>query len=328
MPVKESEYQQLLDHWDVGDIKSIVTPPTGTINTIRILTTDRGIYVLRVYRHQSSERIEREHRVVSWLHEQGIPAVVPLRTIEGNMLVVHSGFFVTLLPYISDAQFRRDELQGSQIIEMGRFLGRLHNALEKCPFTDIPPVKFDIDRSATLSGINRIEGIIRSIDKPQPTDVYALKRLTTRRDWVESRSCEDTSHLWSLPLQVVHGDYQETNVFFKEDSISAVIDWDKVYMAPNVWEVIRTIHLMLEFDTERSIIFVKAYNRERPISINELDIASHCYGLMRAYDLWLFEGIYDDRNERLRQFIRPGGFVPIENKWSRLSPKLRDIQKV
>jgi Ser/Thr protein kinase RdoA (MazF antagonist) len=196
----QTECQQLADYWDIGSIQSIDIPETGTINTIRILTTDTGKFVLRVYQHHIRQRIETEHRVVAWVAEKGIPAVVPIRTRDG-------------------------------------------------------------------------------------------------KDFVEDKGQE----------------------------VSAIIDWDKVYTAPAAWEVVRALHLMLRFDLDQSITFLKAYQEIDPLSIETLDVVIHCYGLHRAYELWLFEEIYDHGNDRLRRVMYPGKFVPVADDWAKLRPKILEI---
>ena len=75
---------------------------------------------------------------------------------------------------------------------------------------------------------------------------------------------------------------------------------------------------MLEFDPDSSRTFVLAYREKRTLSCEALDLAAHCYGLMRAYDFWLYEEIYELGNDRLRQFILPGHFRPIEEAWRQL----------
>ena len=45
---------------------------------------------------------------------------------------------------------------------------------------------------------------------------------------------------------------------------------------------------------------------------------------MRAYDLWLYEGIYLEGNDQLRQWVKPGNFIPVEKDWDRLRPALSD----
>lgn len=321
----KAECQVLADHWDVGVVQSVVIPQTGTINTIRVLTTDKGRFVLRVYRHHILERIETEYRIVTWVAEKGIPAVVPLTTRDGENFVEYEGQFVTLLPFAVGKQIARDQLQVCDVHVMGRLLGRLHRVLETFPSENMSPVWVKIEPVGTLEGIDRLEGVIRAIKNPQETDEYALSQLISRREWLLGREVEDVSGLFELPYQVVHGDFQETNVFFDEGEVSAIIDWDRVYTAPTVWEIVRALHLMLRFDLDHSVAFLKAYRETHAFSMDDLDVAVHCYGLHRAYELWLFEEIYDYGNDRLRQFVYPGEFVPIAEEWARVRPTVLEV---
>lgn len=321
----ERECQELAQHWDIDSVQSVDIPETGTINTIRILTTGNGRFVLRVYRHQSRDRIETEHRVVKWVAEKGIPAVVPIKTRDGEDYVEHKGQFVTVLPFASGKQIPRDQLQAVDVEITGHFLGHLHNVLEGFSCENIAPVWVKIEPTGTLAGIDRLVDVVRAIENPQPTDVYALKRLTSRREWLQGRALDDVSGIFELPFQVVHGDYQETNLFFEKGQISGVIDWDKIYTAPAAWEVVRALHLMLHFDLDHSITFLKAYQETNSLSLDVLDVVVHCYGLHRAYELWLYEEIYDQGNDRLRRFVYPGEFVPIADDWARLRPKVLEI---
>lgn len=321
----ESECQILADYWDVGTIRSVAVPELGTMNTIRILKTDRGTFVLRVYRRGVLKRIETEQQVVAWVGARGIPAVLPLQTGDGKRFVVYREQFVTLLPFVSGYQISRDQLQLRDIEVMGRFLGQVHRVLAAYPIADVPSVKIRIEPDETLAGIDRLEGIVRAIKEPQLTDEYALARLTSRREWLKGRGVEDVSAFSQLPFQVVHGDFQETNVFFEHGEVSALIDWDKVYTAPAVWEVVRVLHLMLHFEPSQCVAFLKSYREVNRFSLEALDVAVHCYGLYRAYDLWLYEEIYDQGNDRVRQFVNPGPFVPVADDWARVWPKVLDV---
>lgn len=318
----QAECQRLADHWGVGVVQSVATPETGTINTIRILKTDQGRFVLRVYRQAIRARIENEHSVVAWAAQRGIPAVVPLRTVEGKTYVEYEERFVTLLPFVGGKQIVRDQLDVDDVRVMGRFLGHVHRVLQKHPIVDIPPVRIQIEPEQTLAGIDRLEETICAIKNLQPTDDYALTRLRSRRAWLQRRGAEDISGLAQFPFQVLHGDYQETNVFFDRGEISAIIDWDKIYCAPAAWEVVRALHLMLHFEPIQSVAFLNAYRETNALSIESLDVAVHCYGLSKAYDLWLFEEIYEGGNDRVRQFIRPGEFVPVAEDWARVRQEM------
>ncbi len=61
--------------------------------------------------------------------------------------------------------------------------------------------------------------------------------------------------------------------------------------------------------------FLAAYRAVLPLADAALDLAAAYYGWARAHDLWLYEAIYSDGNDRLRQFIEPGGFVPLADRW-------------
>lgn len=318
----EAACQKLADYWDIGRIQSVEIPETGTINTIRVLTTNQGRFVLRVYRHHILERIETEHRIVTWVAQRGIPAVVPLETRDGETFVEYDGQFVTMLSFAAGKQISRDQLHVRDVEVMGRFLGQVHRVLAAYPIVDIPAVDIRIEPEETLAGIDRLEGIVRAIKEPQLTDEYALARLTSRRKWLQGRGKEDISAFSHLPFQVVHGDFQETNVFFEMGEISALIDWDKIYVAPDVWEVARVLHLMLHFEPSQCVALLKSYREKNGFSLETLDVAVHCYGLYRAYDLWLYEEIYDRGNDRVRQFVNPGSFVPVADDWAQVRSEL------
>ena len=124
---------------------------------------------------------------------------------------------------------------------MGVFLGRLHGVLAECPFRDIPTVHIDLDREKTLAEIDRLYAQIQSIDCQTETEEHSLRRLEGRRSWLASRSADGSIATNTDDAHPLHGDYQETNVFFLGNQVCGIIDWDKVYRAPPAWEVARTL---------------------------------------------------------------------------------------
>jgi Ser/Thr protein kinase RdoA (MazF antagonist) len=59
-----------------------------------------------------------------------------------------------------------------------------------------------------------------------------LRRLLERRDWLRSSSAPRLPDLSHLGCQVLHGDYQDANLFFRGHEVSAIIDWDQSYATP------------------------------------------------------------------------------------------------
>jgi hypothetical protein len=46
------------------------------------------------------------------------------------------------------------------------------------------------------------------------------------------------------------------------------------------------------------------------------------WGWFRAHILWFYETLYREGNERVRRFLRPGGFVPFEVRWQAVMKEL------
>ena len=75
---------------------------------------------------------------------------------------------------------------------------------------------------------------------------------------------------------------------------------------------------MFRFAVAPCCAFLAAYRALLPLNTHDLDVAARCYGLKRAHDLWMYAAIYDDGNDRVRAFMHPEGFVPIEAQWAAL----------
>ena len=160
--------------------------------------------------------------------------------------------------------------------------------------------------------------MIRALPSRTVSDKYALKRLEGQRTTVQHEATGNLDELASLPSQAVHGDYTETNLFFENGRVSAIIDWDQFYVIPRAWEVVRTLDIVFRFAPQPCRAFLAAYRVIQPLTMHDLDVAARCYGLVRAHDLWMYAAIYDQGNDRVRAFIRPEGFVPIATHWEAL----------
>lgn len=110
----------------------------------------------------------------------------------------------------------------------------------------------------------------------------------------------------------------ESNVFFHDCAVSAVIDWDKAEVRDPAEEIVRAMHLSLGLDVGLCRGFLDGYRRVLPVSVDDLDGAARAYSDHRAYDLWLYETIYLEGDDRPRRFLTPGTFTPFIDDWKRV----------
>jgi homoserine kinase type II len=312
----------MLTAWHVGEVRSVSMPSTGTINRTLLFETASGSYVLRGYRHAERAPVEREHAAIAHARARGIPAVAPLPLPSGGTILDRGGRFYALFPRADGTHVVRAALTPAHIAAMGGFLARLHVALADVPLETAARRDLAIDPAATLARIDRLEAIIRARPALGEQDQWALAQLSGRRDWILRSSPQYMPDLAPLGWQVIHGDFQETNLFFRSERVSAIIDWDQTYVASRAWEVVRTLDLSFGFAPGPGRIFLDGYRTYTQLNANELDLAAAAYALMRAHDLWIYEVIYLAGDDRPRRFVAPGPFVPLAERWAALKPYL------
>jgi len=317
-----AEQRDLLQRWQLGPVRAVAEAATGTVNQTLLVTTDRGRYALRTYRHDERLPIAREHAIIAHVRARGLPAVGPLPLPDGGTILEHGGRFHALFPRASGRQIPRHALGPDEALAMGTCLGQLHRALADLPAAWRARRAFAIDRGATLAGIARIELAIQGRTTHDATDAAALAWLADQRAWLAR--CAADAHIDLSPLehQVIHGDYQETNLFFTPARVSSVIDWDQTYLAPRAWEVLRTMHFAFGFASALCRPLLAAYRAVFPLPLADLDHAVAAYALKVGHDLWIHEEYYLHGNGRVRQFFQPGGFVSPATHWAHLRPLL------
>lgn len=304
----------LLAAWGAGYALTAHQPPTGTINATLLLETPAGAFVLRAYLRADAATILREHHLIAHAAARGAPAVAPLPLPDGATFLERAGLLYALFPRARGQQLARGELGSAAATAMGRGLAELHAALADAPFHLARARSFEHDTPATLATIARYLELARG-------DELLVRHLEGQRGYLEAGG-DHGSSLDGLPRQVIHGDYTETNLFFADGRVSAVIDWENNYVAPRAWEVLRTLHLAFDFEPVRCQAFVAGYRECEPLTLDELDQAAAAYGQMRAHDLWIFEAVLVRGDPRPRRFLDPAGFRPVLPRWATLRPLL------
>lgn len=308
--------QTLLDAWGVGEILALQEPEGGTVHRTLLVQTAQGRYALRIYRYSVRAPVECEHRLIALARARAVPAVAPLPLPDGATLLEHAGTFAALFPHAPGRQIPVEQLRPPEIAAMGRTLARLHLALSGLSHDLVPRRSFEVRREPTLEQIGRIIERLRTQPVLSPDDQHVLTRLLGQRTYIERATPARPGPLLELPLQVIHGDFQLSNLFFSGEELAGIIDWDQAYLAPRAWEVIRTLDLVFGFAGPRSRAFLDAYRSVQPLGTEELDTAAIWYSHLRAHDLWLYETLYVQGNERVRRFVPPGPFVPLIERWA------------
>lgn len=217
---------ELLLEWKLV-ARAVDRPTTGTMNDIWIVETASGPVVLRGHRRTDRQRVDFEHMVMDHARALGVPVPTALRTASGQQVTERDGRLFSVFACANGAQVERDALKSGHALALGVMLGKVHRALRLLDVGDAPRPGRGRGHPAALA--SRLDDLLRRIaERPDPRneDAWAIARLQSRRYLDRCRDLE-----WPVEPpsseQVIHGDYQDSNVFFEAGAVSAVIDWDK-----------------------------------------------------------------------------------------------------
>ncbi len=315
-----------LSAWRLGPILGATVPATGTVNRTTLVQTSGGAYAFRAYRRRAEgqARAEWEHTAISHAADRGLPVCRPLPLPDGGTVWEGGGELFALFPLAVGRQVRREKLGDGEVTAAGRCLAQVHLAFADFPITQARAKTFAFDTAGTLERLARVEAAITGRATRTDADRAALRHLAGCRQWLQQAAAldEDRQCLFAaLPHQVVHGDFQETNLFFNGGDVSAVIDWDQCGVAPRAWEVLRALHLMLGLAPGPCRALLAAYRNLCPLPQRELHEAAACYGVLADQNLWVYEAVYLEGNDRVRRFLTPGAFVPFDARWRDMTSK-------
>jgi Ser/Thr protein kinase RdoA (MazF antagonist) len=239
-----------------------------------MLETDKGRFVLRAYWYKDRLPVEREHAIIAYARRQGVPAVEPAALPDGETILAHEERFYALFPHAPGQQMPKRALGRNEAVAMGSFLAQLHCALREYEHDKVAQRTLAVESAVTLKHIADLEQLIRARPTLDALDQAVLRQLTERRDWIEHAPENDLTNLLQLEQQVIHGDYQETNLFFDARHVIAIIDWDQAYVASRAWEIVRTLDLVFSFEPTLCCAFLDAYWAALPLDLSELEIAT------------------------------------------------------
>ncbi|MFC7619716.1 phosphotransferase enzyme family protein [Microlunatus sp. GCM10028923] len=308
--------------WQLEPVISVERAASGTMNETFVVTTAVRRVVLRRHRRTDRSLIEREHAVITHAISRDVPTPSALRTPAGDVVVSRGGTFYSLFSHARGTQVDRDQLTVAKAGAMGRTLARLHLALADC--SAAPPARppTPVDRSRTEDQLSELLSLVVESPVRSEPDRWAEEHLRTKLDWLSGHP-DPVRHLVPTEsMQAVHGDYQESNLFFTGDEVSDVIDWDKTETRWPANELVRTLDLSCRLHPDLSAALLAGYRSVRDVSRRDLDRAADNYSLDQLHGHWVFDEIYRHGNDRARAFLEPGPYVPFTDRWAELGPAL------
>jgi homoserine kinase type II len=311
------QVRDLLQAWPLGNVLHIQRARGGATHRVYRIDAERGAGFLRIYRRPDERVAQREHDLIAYVRAQGLPAPALLRARSGKTLMEHASSLCALYEPAQGQQRRGSELTVAQVSAAAELLARLHRTL--ATQEDVGYVQWTLrwDGPAWIQRLEHVESQLLERGLQDETDRYALERLRAQREWLAHPDCVHAYRPRSA-AQVVHGDYQDANLFFDGERVSCVIDWEQAAFMPRGYEVARACWFMFRACPEPTLGFLRAYRQHNPLSSAELDDGARAWATFADHHVWPIEEAYLHGNDAARRYIPHAPFRPFLEVWAQL----------
>lgn len=305
---------KILDAWPLADVISVTEILSGATNQVfRVECRDRVAF-LRIYRRSDRELAVREHALIRHVASHGLPAPLPISTLTGETVVEYAGKIAALYEPAHGAQRTTDALTIEHARAAGRTLADLHSILKDLSDAGYASRTLAWDGPKWVERLNVVERALLARSERTATDSWALERLAAQRAWLRQVHCPH-GYFPSFAAQIIHGDYHHANLFFDDERVTAIIDWEEAVLLPRAYEVVRACSFMFRCAPELTQAFLAAYRSSDPLSELELADGAASWGCNADHHVWPLEEVYLHGNDRARRFIPPAPFRPFAEQW-------------
>lgn len=294
--VSDEELAQFVAEYEIGAVLACKGIAEGVENSNYLLQTETGPYILTLY----EKRVVREDlpyfiELMEFLARHGIPCPTPLHGRDGQSLRELCGRPAAIVTFLEGMWPRR--IQPYHCAALGKALGQLHVASASFPMSRRNDLSVNAWRSlfdSCKSRADEIEGGLADL-------------LADELDYLEANWPTD------LPVGICHGDLFPDNVFFREKTLSGLIDF---YFACNdqvAYDVSVCINAWCferdhSFNVTKARLLLANYRKVRPFSQEE--VAALPVLARGSATRFLLTRLYDWLHRPEGAFVRPKN--PIE----------------
>lgn len=293
------EISNVLSRYRLGKLKAVLPALGGMTSDNWLVETEQGKYFLRRRNpYFTPDSIDFEMGLIEHLVALGFPAAPLVRTGDGYLRVCVVGNYWELYEYLSGERFSPTNL--AQIRSSARMLARFHLSAAGYKARPIPERTVDLNRIGRFIDIfeEELKARTRSLGLVLAPSLVGF--FKSQADLV----LEGIRPLLKQPLVLVHGDFQPSNLLFKGDRATALLDYGDAGFSYRAYDVARAI---LRFSTlrpdygsqqdidpvldlERIRAFIGSYQSELPLTKEEISVIPDLLRGIYLYDTGFFLG--------------------------------------
>jgi Ser/Thr protein kinase RdoA (MazF antagonist) len=298
----EPEVRTALAHrFALGAVIACEPIAEGLMNPNWKLTTGSGVYAVKRLRDAGPDEVRRQHAVLPQLAARGVPVPPTRTTRDGDSLAEIDGGWYAVAGWLPGIHRGGPELSVAACRALGDLVGRIHAGLREL----LPAPRSLADEPRTvaevLAELDRLgEAAAAGSDD---FDRFATAEIAYRKGLLREIGHRRPPFDPAVrPVGWTHGDLNDLNLLFRGETVSGVLDWDRLAVRPYGLEVVRTVTLLFAIgargvDLRRTAAFAAGYRDRFEIVGEALRDAAHRRWWTLVTDTWFLK-LHYDRGDR------------------------------
>jgi Ser/Thr protein kinase RdoA (MazF antagonist) len=227
-------------------------------------------HVVRVYGPWvTAERLQELQRIRQILRSRGIPVAELKPARDGSSICTFDDCVVEVERYVGGIPMKT---WNQVLIGMGA-LGQVHTLMADLDIDAPPPVANHLPEELALAGTEDVLRVMRAWQSTASEERYI-------------NAVEALAHLlpvMNLPVQLVHGDFKDNNVIFRDEELVAVLDFDFMGVRPRIDDLALPLHTMLQRGEKMGKVrkLVEAYNSGCSVPLSAQERRALPYAMAR-----------------------------------------------
>ncbi|MBN1792599.1 homoserine kinase [Candidatus Woesearchaeota archaeon] len=200
------DFRDILSGYDAGSYRSHKHIPWALQNTVYLLKTTRGRYVLKILEESDVDFFKYQLRIIDYASRKKLPVARMIKSLDGKELIIHEGKRMCLQKFIDGTEPRK--YTPALIADIATKSGRLSKAL----------MRLKLNRRYIWIKDHQFKP-----KGPRRSIVEGINILKEEQELLKELKAIDRG---KLRRSVIHGDLHGVNLLVKDDKLLAIIDWD------------------------------------------------------------------------------------------------------
>lgn len=249
----KKDFDEILENYNIGRYKSHKHIPIALEHTVYLLKTDKGKFILKIYEEVDLKSLKQEIEAREFLRKKGLPIPEIMKTKSKKNLLKYKNANLTIEQFVKGKGAIK--FNKKMAISTAETMALMHKELQKKKIKWIR------------------EAYHFELHEEDTGKIQKIMNLEFREE--ENKFLEESKKINKKKLKrsIIHADFQDVNLLFKNNKIIAILDWADMHKSFLVYDIAvtmaRSFIKATKIEKEKIKFFLKTYQKQIKLNSEE-----------------------------------------------------------